>query len=134
MRFAGPKTTIFIMSTLVDFTDRQDRKSTAVGTNGIVWSMALTKSDRTRNAILEAARLLFSTRGYDGATIRDVAAEAAIDPAMVIRYFGSKEELFIRAAAIDIRLPALDSLPREEVGEQLVRGFLESTARLAEAA
>ncbi|TKB22975.1 MAG: helix-turn-helix transcriptional regulator, partial [Mesorhizobium sp.] len=34
------------------------------------------KSDRTRAQILEAARLLFAERGYDGASIRDVAAHA----------------------------------------------------------
>ncbi|TIT98612.1 MAG: helix-turn-helix transcriptional regulator, partial [Mesorhizobium sp.] len=49
------------------------------------------KSDRTRAQILEAARLLFAEHGYDGASIRDVAAHASIDPAMVIRYFRSKD-------------------------------------------
>jgi len=82
------------------------------------------KSDRTRSAILEAAQRLFAERGYDGTTIRDVAAEAAIDPAMVIRYFGSKDELFIRAAAIELELPALNKVARTSIGEALVRHFL----------
>lgn len=82
------------------------------------------KSDRTRSAILEAAQRLFAERGYDGTTIRDVAAEAAIDPAMVIRYFGSKDELFIRAAAIELELPALHKVARTSIGEALVRHFL----------
>ncbi|RWQ33947.1 MAG: TetR/AcrR family transcriptional regulator [Mesorhizobium sp.] len=83
------------------------------------------KSDRTRAQILKAARLLFAEHGYDGASIRDVAAHASIDPAMVIRYFRSKDELFARAAVIDLQLPALRVLDRNAVGETLVRRFLE---------
>ena len=43
--------------------------------------------------------------------MRDIAARAAIDPAMVIRYFGSKEALFARAADFDLRMPDLDCGP-----------------------
>ena len=57
-----------------------------------------TKSDRTRAQILAAAQALFAEHGYQNTTIRDVAARASIDPAMVIRYFQSKDELFARAA------------------------------------
>jgi AcrR family transcriptional regulator len=85
---------------------------------------ASNKSERTRAAILDAARSLFAERGYARATIRDVAAAAAIDPAMVIRYFGSKDELFVRAAAFELRLPALDRVPRRAVGETLARHFV----------
>jgi AcrR family transcriptional regulator len=88
-------------------------------------STRITKSDRTRAKILEAAQLLFSERGYDGATIRDVAARASIDPAMVIRYFGSKDELFARAASIDLKLPPVRSIPPGEIGETLIRHFLD---------
>jgi AcrR family transcriptional regulator len=84
-----------------------------------------TKSERTRAKILEAARDLFAERGYEGATIRDVAARAAIDPAMVIRYFGSKDELFARAAFIDLKLPALHSVQPAAIGGTLIRHFLE---------
>ncbi|MGD9475942.1 TetR family transcriptional regulator [Shinella sp. G-2] len=83
-----------------------------------------TKSDRTRETILEAARLLFAEKGYDGTTVRDIAAAATIDPAMVIRYFGGKDLLFARAADIDLRLPDITTLPRATVGEALVRHFL----------
>jgi AcrR family transcriptional regulator len=88
-------------------------------------SPPLRKSERTRTAILEAARRLFAERGYEATTIRDVAAGAAIDPAMVIRYFGSKDDLFVRAAELELRLPALDRGPRRAVGETLVRRFIE---------
>ncbi|RWM22099.1 MAG: TetR/AcrR family transcriptional regulator [Mesorhizobium sp.] len=83
------------------------------------------KSDRTRAQILEAARLLFAEHGYDGASIRDVAAHASIDPAMVIRYFRSKDELFARAAVVDLQLPALRVIDRTTIGETLIRRFLE---------
>lgn len=83
-----------------------------------------TKSDRTRETILEAARTLFAERGYDGTTVRDIAAAANIDPAMVIRYFGGKDTLFARAADLDLKLPDLSAIPRELVGEALVRHFL----------
>ncbi|MFB6451284.1 TetR/AcrR family transcriptional regulator [Bradyrhizobium tunisiense] len=84
-----------------------------------------TKSDRTRAQILAAAKDLFFERGYDNTTIRDVAARALIDPAMVIRYFRTKDELFGRAAAIDLRLPALKTSEADKIGETLIRHFLD---------
>ena len=65
------------------------------------------RSDRTRAAILAAARERFAADGYERATIRAIAADAAIDPAMVMRYFGNKEKLFAAAAEFDLRLPDL---------------------------
>jgi len=85
--------------------------------------MKISKSDRTRTHILEAARLLFAEHGYEGASIRDVAAQAAIDPAMVIRYFRSKDELFARAAVVDLKLPDQRTDPTM-IGDTLIRRFL----------
>ena len=68
------------------------------------------KSQRTQAAILQAAQELFATQGYERTTVRDVAAQAAIDPAMVMRYFGSKEGLFARATAFDLQLPDLSQV------------------------
>jgi AcrR family transcriptional regulator len=82
------------------------------------------KSERTRAKILDAARELFAERGYEGGAIRDIAERASIDPAMVIRYFGSKDELFARAASIDLKLPDFRSLDGTAIGEALVRHFL----------
>ena len=84
-----------------------------------------TKSDRTRAAILAAARELFAAQGYERTTVRDVAAKAEIDPAMVIRYFGSKDGLFARAAVFDLRLPDLGAIERAELGPVLVGHFLD---------
>lgn len=82
------------------------------------------RSDATRAAILSAARERFAAEGYDRATIRAIAAVAGIDPSMVMRYFGSKEGLFVAAAQFDLQLPDLTVLPREEVGRALVAHFL----------
>jgi len=82
------------------------------------------KSERTRAAILDAARQLFAQRGHAGTTVRDVAAAAGIDPALVIRYFGSKDELFVRAAEFRIELPPTGKLDPGRIGEGLVRHFL----------
>jgi AcrR family transcriptional regulator len=84
-----------------------------------------TKSERTRSAILEAARAIFAREGYERATIRDIAAAASIDPAMVIRYFHSKEELFGRIADFDLRLPDPADIDRERLGQALVAHFLD---------
>jgi AcrR family transcriptional regulator len=87
--------------------------------------MAERKSDRTRAAILAAARERFGADGYERATIRAIAADAAIDPAMVMRYYGSKEKLFAAAAEFDIRLPDIGDVQLESLGEVLVRHFLQ---------
>src|SRR6266496_478319 len=83
------------------------------------------KSDRTRAAILDAAQTLFAQHGHDRTTVRDIAATASIDPALVIRYFGSKDELFVRAAAFDLRMPDLNKVKRSQIGDTLIRRFLE---------
>ncbi|GGW28293.1 TetR/AcrR family transcriptional regulator [Streptomyces caelestis] len=82
------------------------------------------RSDATRAAILDAARERFAADGYERATIRTIARDAGIDPSMVMRYYGSKEGLFAAAVAVDLKLPDLGPLPREEVGSALVTHFL----------
>lgn len=83
------------------------------------------RSDATRAAILLAARARFASDGYDRATIRAIAAEAGIDPAMVMRYFGTKAQLFAAAVDPDLRLPDLSSVPRGRLGKVLVAHFLD---------
>ncbi|QRP48176.1 TetR/AcrR family transcriptional regulator [Amycolatopsis sp. FDAARGOS 1241] len=82
------------------------------------------RSSATRAAILDAARERFAADGYERATIRAIAADAAIDPSMVMRYYGSKEKLFAAAADFDLRLPDFAELRREHAGELLVRHVL----------
>jgi AcrR family transcriptional regulator len=82
----------------------------------------------TREVIIIAARSLFSDRGYDGTTMRLVAATAQVDPALIYHYFGSKQQLFVASMEIPFdwaaAFPALLGGPREEIGERLVRVML----------
>ena len=59
----------------------------------------------TRSAIFEAATRRFAYQGYQCAGVREIAADAGVDAAMVNRYFGSKEGLFTEVVerAFDIR-------------------------------
>ena len=54
-------------------------------------------AEATRAAILEAAKVQFARLGYDRAALRDIAAEAGADVALIKRYFGGKEALFTEA-------------------------------------
>lgn len=82
----------------------------------------------TRDAILAVARRGFATRGYDATSLRGIAAEAKVDPALVIHYFGTKEELFIAATGLPGELSeifaSLAALPLPEFAPALVRGYL----------
>jgi AcrR family transcriptional regulator len=82
------------------------------------------RSEGTRRTILDAARSLFATRGYEQTTIRAVAAAADIDASLVMRYFGSKADLFAAAATIDLNAPELTSVAPRRRGEALVRHFM----------
>lgn len=87
--------------------------------------MAFTdRSLPAREAILHAAKARFGAEGYDRATVRAIAADAGIDPSMVMRYFGSKRQLFAVAAEFDLRLPDLAGTPRAEVGHVLAAHLL----------
>ncbi len=83
-----------------------------------------TKSERTRAAILAAARDHFGRLGYDRANIRAIAAQASIDPSMVIRYFTSKQALFAETVDVDLMLPDLTAVPAARCGHALVEHFL----------
>jgi AcrR family transcriptional regulator len=54
-------------------------------------------AEATRAAILEAAKAQFARGGYDLTSLRDIAAEAGADVALIKRYFGGKEALFTEA-------------------------------------
>jgi AcrR family transcriptional regulator len=82
------------------------------------------KSDRARERIAAAAREAFAINGFERATLREIARRAEVDPAMIIRYFGSKDALFARVAVPDLGMPDLGQVPRVAVGEALVRHFL----------
>lgn len=89
--------------------------------------MATTRSRdavRTREAILGAARTLFAEHGYEGATVRMVAAEAGITQGLITRYFGSKEGLFLAASDLSLRSADAMAGPRERLGERMAAGMV----------
>jgi AcrR family transcriptional regulator len=79
----------------------------------------------TREAIAQAARRQFAELGFDRTTIRAVATEAGVDPALVLHYFGSKQRLFFEAVGLPFEVSELveqlQNGPREEVGDRVVR-------------
>ena len=63
----------------------------------------------TRQSLLDAARELFGTRGFEATTLREIGDRAGADPALIARYFGSKADLFSQAMAAE----TLDRPPTE---------------------
>lgn len=91
-----------------------------------------------REDILDAARRAFGERGFAGATLRAIAADAGVDPALVLHYYGNKADLF--AAAVRLPLTPSDSfavlepVDRDDLGEAILRLVLavwENPATLA---
>jgi AcrR family transcriptional regulator len=84
----------------------------------------------SKQRILEAARTLFGAHGYGGTTVRAVAAEAGVDPAMVFYFFGTKQGLFSAAFDMSAQLPrAIESIftgGLEGFGERVVRALVEN--------
>ena len=82
----------------------------------------------TPEAIRAAARRQFAELGFDRATIRSIAAEAGVDPALVIHHFGSKQRLFVESVQLPFPpeqlIAQLASGPRSQVGERVIRFVL----------
>jgi AcrR family transcriptional regulator len=82
----------------------------------------------TRGAVLEAARARFAEHGYAGTKLRDVAADADVDVALVSYFFGSKDGLF--AAAMELAINPADLVAElirdgtDGLGERMLRTFL----------
>jgi AcrR family transcriptional regulator len=83
----------------------------------------------TKAALVAAAREVFIEKGYDGATVRAIAAKAGVDAAMVNHWFGGKEGLFAQSVLqlpfdpAEILKRVLDG-PAEEAGERIIRTFV----------
>ena len=81
----------------------------------------------TRSAIEQAARVLFATHGFEGTSVRAIAGEAGVDPALVIRHFGSKEALFLASVDTSLGIDAVVEGPVETFGRRVVAYFLDPT-------
>jgi AcrR family transcriptional regulator len=91
-----------------------DNRSSAVATpDGAALSGASRRrndAQASRRALLEAAAALFDERGYQGATVRDIGERAGVDSALIARYFGGKEGLYL-AALEETERPPLPTDP-----------------------
>ncbi|MEC3980051.1 TetR/AcrR family transcriptional regulator [Amycolatopsis sp. H20-H5] len=82
----------------------------------------------TREKILDAARRRFAELGYDGATVRGIAADAGVNAALLHHFFGTKQQLFTATMNLPVDPAVLVGVildgPEELLGERLVRAFL----------
>lgn len=82
----------------------------------------------TKEKILAVAREIFAERGYDAASIRQIATAAAVDPALVHHYFGTKEQLFVAVVQPPVDpgqiIPRLVAGGVDGLGERLVGTFV----------
>ncbi|MFD7659823.1 TetR family transcriptional regulator [Actinosynnema sp. NPDC059797] len=82
-----------------------------------------------RAAILDAARAAFAERGYDRATIREIAQRAGVTHGLVMRHFTSKEQLFLAAVPGPRDLGELLPGPLETLPERVASGFVDRMER-----
>jgi len=83
-------------------------------------------ADSTRQRLLQAARRRFARGGYSGTTVREIAADAGVNVALINRYFTSKEGLFeacLRGVVDDLDGPAGAAVSVEQVVETMI-GYL----------
>jgi len=108
--------------------------------------MAVSRKDREKlfkqREILTAARKVFAEKGYEHATIEEIAQRAEFSKAALYHYFQNKEEIFVAAleeifaameknvaAAFDNQLPVREKFRRFTV--ELFRHYEEHTDFLA---
>jgi AcrR family transcriptional regulator len=84
---------------------------------------------RTRQEILDAARAAFAASGYDSVSLRAIARQAGVDPALVHHFFDSKSDLFAAALELPVDpepfIAALLAGERDTLGERLVLALVE---------
>ena len=86
-------------------------------------------TNKTRQVILDAARIRFAADGFAGTTIRKIAADAGVDPSLIMQFFGSKDELFgavmsITPTALSLFADAFEG-PSDTIGERVARAFFQ---------
>jgi len=85
-----------------------------------------------RNKLLDAARDLFTLRGYEAVSTRRLARQADTTPAMIHYYFGDKHGLY-RALLEEILSPTLSRLEgimSGDAGEVTIENFMEAYVRV----
>jgi AcrR family transcriptional regulator len=83
---------------------------------------------QTREDILLAARRSFGARGYDATSLRSIARQADVDPALLVHYFGTKDELFVACLEVTMRpmsiFEGLAAVSIPEAAQLIVRRYL----------
>lgn len=77
-------------------------------------------AEHTRDAIRRVAKPLFAEHGYSATSVRDIANATGVNAALVIRYFGSKEALFLETMSMDERFAGITDPPMPELGRSIV--------------
>lgn len=80
-------------------------------------------AEATREAILSAAQRAFTEKGFDAAGLREIAADAGVNAALVNRYFTSKEALFAEAVVPHLNLDSLLEGDRATFGRRAAEHF-----------
>jgi AcrR family transcriptional regulator len=86
--------------------------------------MITRNAERTKTAILKAAKDAFSQVGYAHAGVRQIAQSAGVDRALIVRYFGSKEGLFQAVLEQALPIDPFLQLDRARFGKQVVEALL----------
>src|SRR3712207_581702 len=88
--------------------------------------MARRTATDTRERIRSAASTLFRQQGYAGTSVREIAALAEVDPAVVIRHFGAKQVLFLETMHVTLDDEPLFDVPLESLGRRFIEVLLDS--------
>jgi AcrR family transcriptional regulator len=83
-------------------------------------------AEATRAAILEAAKAHFAQLGYDVAVLRDIARDAGVDVALVKRYFGGKEALFLEALRTSFGPDSVRDWDRADFAHEIATALADS--------
>lgn len=86
--------------------------------------MARRTGEATREEIRTAASRLFRERGFARTSVRDIAAQAVTNPALVIRHFGTKELLFLDTMTFTIDDEPLLDVPLDRLGRRFIEVLL----------
>ncbi|MFD6896217.1 TetR/AcrR family transcriptional regulator [Rhodococcus sp. NPDC060086] len=86
-------------------------------------------SEETRRLILDAAGLAFATRPYREITLKDIAEDAGVSAPLIIKYFGSKEQLYDELVDFKAAAELLYDGPFETLAERMVAIFARQSAR-----
>lgn len=89
--------------------------------------MTTAGSQQQRDAVQKVAAELFTAQGFTATGVREIAGQAGVDPALVIRYFGSKEKLFLRTMTMSSAFAEAMDGPLDSLGETLVELVLRNT-------